>query len=84
MRARAAIARPAVSVSSFFGAMLALVLLLAPLTSHAQSGRNKQQPGSKPATGTGTTRPKRVGTTGGAPQPTPTPALRLPAGTVVL
>ncbi len=66
-------------------ALLALLLTLAPQNSLAQSGRNKQQPGSKSAT-TGGTRPKRVGMGGTTPQPQPTPAaaLRLPVGTVVL
>jgi hypothetical protein len=68
------------------GALLALAFLLAHTNSQAQSGRVKQPSGGRPGTGTGTTRPKRVGTAGDTQQaqPTPTPALRLPPGTVVL
>lgn len=80
-RARAS-ARPALS-ASFFAALLALVFSLVPAISQAQSGRIKQPSGSK-STATGATRPKRVGTAGSTPQPTPTPALRLPPGTIVL
>lgn len=73
------------SRAALCGALLALLLTLVPQNSLAQSGRNKQQPGSKP-TATGATRPKRVGMGGTTPQPapTPTPTLRLPAGTIVL
>lgn len=68
--------------ASLVVAFLALVFSLAPVITHAQSGRNKQ-PGGKSTT-SGTTRPKRVGTAGSTTQPQPTPTLRLPPGTVVL
>ena len=66
------------------GALLALVFLTAATNLYAQSGRIKQ-PAGKPST-PATTRPKRAGNVSGTaqPQPTPTPAGRVPNGTVVL
>jgi Ca-activated chloride channel homolog len=71
---------------TLLGAFLALAFLLAHTNSQAQSGRVKTPSGGRPATGTGATRPKRVVTDPNSQQaqPTPTPALRLPPGTVVL
>jgi Ca-activated chloride channel family protein len=65
------------------GALLALTLLLTALNLYAQSGRNKQ-PTGKPSTGQ--TRPKRAGANDDAqkPQPSSTPVMRLPGGTVVM
>ncbi|HJU53141.1 MAG TPA: VWA domain-containing protein, partial [Pyrinomonadaceae bacterium] len=64
-------------------ALLALLFTLAPQHLLAQSGRIKQQPGGK-SPATGATRPKRVGMGGTTPQPAPTPAPRLPSGTIVM
>lgn len=67
----------------FLGASLGalLVLLLASTAPYAQSGRNKQPTGKA---GTGATRPKRATTISETPQPTQTPAPRVPSGTVVM
>lgn len=69
---------------AFIGALLALaLLLLVSPNNYAQSGRIKQ-PTGKPTT-TGATRPKRAGTNGDTPpQPTATPVMRLPSGTIVV
>lgn len=71
------------SRAALTAALLALLFTLAPEKLLAQSGRIKQQPGGKSAP-TGATRPKRAGMGGTTPQPQPTPAPRLPAGTVVM
>ncbi|HYJ47973.1 MAG TPA: VWA domain-containing protein, partial [Pyrinomonadaceae bacterium] len=67
-------------------ALLALSASLASL--YAQSGRNKQQSQKSSAPSTGATRPKRASTGQGSqsqrPAESPTPAVKLPNGTVVM
>src|ERR1043165_9560541 len=69
---------------AFFRALLVLALLSFAPALYAQSGRNKQQPGKTSTPATGTTRPKRVGTSVDSQGQKPTPTVRLPSGTVVM
>jgi len=64
--------------------LLTLALLTLAPALYAQSGRNKQQPGKTSTPSTGTTRPKRVGTSGDSQNQKPAPVVNLPRGTVVM
>jgi Ca-activated chloride channel family protein len=83
MRLKNLTAQPASRAFPFALVALALLLLVAP-NLNAQSGRNKK-PTSRQTAPEGT-RPKRVGANGDAqqPQPTPSPVMRVPSGTIVM